>query len=149
MLVDKGHVRDGGWPRKSKSLWRTKRSVSSCIALDRISFLLQPPSPPSHKHKLKILTKQKSFFFGPQYNPLRGKVNRRFHRMAVMVVMVWCQNYSWCLASCRSPLSHYQPFLTAVRVRNSSSCIDKQMGELPPPLLNLARVGRGRYRPWV
>ena len=48
---------------KSKSVWRTKRSVSSCIALDRISFLLHPPSPPSHKHNLKIITKQTSFFF--------------------------------------------------------------------------------------
>ena len=51
---------------KSKSVWRTKRSVSSCIALDRISILfkaLQPPSPSSHKHKLKIITKQNSFFF--------------------------------------------------------------------------------------
>ena len=50
---------------RKKSVWRTKRSVSSCTALDRISFLfkaLHPTSPPSHKHKLKILTKQNSFF---------------------------------------------------------------------------------------
>ena len=40
---------------KGKSVRRTKRSVSSCIALDRISFLLKPlhpTSPASHKHKL-------------------------------------------------------------------------------------------------
>ena len=76
---------------KGKSVWRTKRSVSSCIALDRISFLfkaLHPTSPASNKHKLKILTKQNSFFFGPQYNPLRGKVNGRFHWMAVVVVVM-------------------------------------------------------------
>ena len=50
---------------RKKSVWRTKRSVSICIALDRISFwfkALHPTSPPSHKHKLKILTKQNSFF---------------------------------------------------------------------------------------
>ena len=50
---------------KGKSVWRTKRCVSICIALDRISFLfkpLHPTSPASHKHKLKILTKQNSFF---------------------------------------------------------------------------------------
>ena len=60
-----------------------------CIGQD---FFLAPPpvstitqTQPENHNKANLF-----LFCGPQYNSLRGKVNRRFHWMAVMVVMVWC-----------------------------------------------------------